>query len=169
MQHYRGFASGTGRDKPIRTLAHFKVFKSTQAVSNSNTTLSRFCSGRHKLIRTLAPFNRSHTAPTCNISGLKDAQSKFSGPITNLLPMVCVFMKILARQCENKKQTKRLKSFKFRTFIAGRFQLTSWQLKVKAFKSTQAISDSNATQSRFLSSVPDTNTDIRPFKVPERT
>ena len=53
--------------------------------------------------------------------------SIFSGPITHLLSMLCVFTKILV-QVSAKKQTKRRKnkSFKFRTFI-GRFQLTSWQ------------------------------------------
>ena len=46
----------------------------------------------------------------------------FSGPVTHLLSMLCVLMKILSN-ASAKKKTKRLKGFKFRSFI-GRFQVT---------------------------------------------
>ena len=51
--------------------------------------------------------------------------SIFSGPLTRLLSMLCVLMKILSRAIE-KKKTKRPEGFRFHTFI-GRFQATSWQ------------------------------------------
>ena len=57
----------------------------------------------------------------CKISELKDAwtlNSIFSGPITHLLSVLCGLMKILSRcQCE-KRKTKRLKGFRFLTFIS---------------------------------------------------
>ena len=69
------------------------------------------------------------TAPACNISGLKDARavpanSIFSGPIPHLLSMQCILMKILS-DANEKKKTKRLKGFRFDTFI-GPFWMTSW-------------------------------------------
>ena len=69
-------------------------------------------------------------APVCNISGLKDARNApakrvFSGPIVHLLLMLHGLMKILSYDGA-KKKTKRLKGFKFGTFI-GRFQMTFWQ------------------------------------------
>ena len=54
------------------------------------------------------------------------ANSIFSGPITRLLSMLWVLMEILSH-ASAKKQTKRLKSFKFGTFM-GRFQVMSWQV-----------------------------------------
>ena len=53
------------------------------------------------------------------------ANSIFSGPMTHLLSVLCVSVKILSH-ASAKKKTKRLKDFKFRTFIGG-FQVTSLQ------------------------------------------
>ena len=52
------------------------------------------------------------------------ANSIFSSPITQLLLMLCVVMKVLPH-ASAKKKTKRLKGVKFHTF-SGRFQVTSW-------------------------------------------
>ena len=75
---------------------------------------------------TINPF----TTTACNISGLKAAGTclqtvYFFGPITHLLSVLCVLTKVLSHS-NTKKKTKRLRGFKFRTFI-GRFQATSWQ------------------------------------------
>ena len=69
------------------------------------------------------------TAPACKISGLKDARTRlknsiFSGPITHLLSMLCVVIKVLSHASAKRKQNG-LKGFKFPTFI-GHFQATSW-------------------------------------------
>ena len=53
------------------------------------------------------------------------ANSIFSGPLTRLLSMLCVLMKILHVTVQ-KQKTKRLKGFRFCIFI-GSFQVTSWQ------------------------------------------
>ena len=70
------------------------------------------------------------TAPACKISGLKDEwmrlqKSMFSNPITHLLSMLYIVMKILLH-VSGKKKTKRLKGLRFLTFI-GSFQVTYWQ------------------------------------------
>ena len=56
---------------------------------------------------------------------VRPVNSIFSGPITHLLSMLCVLMKIPSL-ASAKKKTKRLKGFKFGTLV-GRFQVTSWQ------------------------------------------
>ena len=53
------------------------------------------------------------------------ANSIFSDFLTHLLLMLCVSIKILSH-ASAKKETKRLKWFKFRAVI-GRFQVTPWQ------------------------------------------
>ena len=55
--------------------------------------------------------------PVCKIAGLKDAErhvpanSIFSGPITHLLWMLCVLMKLLSRASVKKKKKKKAKGF----------------------------------------------------------
>ena len=56
---------------------------------------------------------------------LRISNSIFSGPVTHLLSMLRVLTKILSHAGEEKKKTKNLKGFKFRTLINGRFQVTS--------------------------------------------
>ena len=77
-----------------------------------------------------ARFKKKKLCSENKISGLEDAwicleNSTFSSPITHLLSVRCVLMKILSK-ASAKKKTERLKGFKFCTFI-GRFQVTSWQ------------------------------------------
>ena len=55
------------------------------------------------------------TAPACKISGLKDARTRLQtvyipGPITHLLSMLCVWMKILSH-ASAKKETKKAEGF----------------------------------------------------------
>ena len=54
-----------------------------------------------------------------------DANGVFSFPITHLLSMQCILMKVLSHTSV-KKKTERLKHFKFHTFT-GHFRLTSQQ------------------------------------------
>ena len=54
-------------------------------------------------------FNPFTLAPACTISGLKKcadapANSNFFGPITHLLSMLCVLMKIVSRPCAKMKK-----------------------------------------------------------------
>ena len=58
---------------------------------------------------------------------MQDAPSNgvFSGPITHLLSMLYIVIKLLS-PADTKKKAKRIKGFKLGTFI-GRFQVTSWQ------------------------------------------
>ena len=84
MQHHRGFASGTGRHKPIRKLAPFKVFKSTQAVSDANATW--FCQWQTQ-IRTLAPFKVFKS--TQAVSDSNAALSRFCQWQTQSDPDIC--------------------------------------------------------------------------------
>ena len=75
---------------------------------------------------TINPF----TAAACEISGLKDApdaaaNSIFSGPVTHLLSVLCVLLKILS-DAGAKKKTKSCKTSNSLNFI-GRFQVTSRQ------------------------------------------
>ena len=71
-------------------------------------------------------FN-SFAAHSVNFRGLlctdAPSDSVFSGPVTHLLLMLCVLMKILSH-ASAKTKTKRLKGFKFRTFNC-RFEVTS--------------------------------------------
>ena len=65
--------------------------------------------------------NNPFTAPDCKISGLKEPQTRlknriFSGPVTHLLSMLSVLMKVLSHACV-KKKTKRFKVFKFRLLL----------------------------------------------------
>ena len=53
------------------------------------------------------------------------ANSIFSGPVTHLLSMLWVLMKTISH-ASAKKKTKRVKRFKFGTFIDS-FQVISWQ------------------------------------------
>ena len=69
----------------------------------------------------LKPVLNPFTAPAGYISGLTDAwtplkNSIFSGPITHLLSVLCVLIKVLLRTGA-KKKTKRLKGFKFHASI----------------------------------------------------
>ena len=83
------------------------------------------------------------TAPACKIFGLKAARTHLQrvycpvGPITHLLSVLWVWMKILSL-AGAKNKIKRLKGFKFRPFT-GRFQVTSWQWRGSSqwFKSDQ--------------------------------
>ena len=71
------------------------------------------------------------TAPACKISGLKDARTRlqtvYFGPTTSSFNAMCFEENSFICQCEKKKETETVKGFKFGTFIAGRFQVTSWQ------------------------------------------
>ena len=81
--------------------------------------------------RMTPPFINPFTAPTCKISGLKDARTdtpansrifrSYDTPTFNIMHFDENPFK---RHCE--KKTKSFKGFKFRCFI-GRFQMTSWQ------------------------------------------
>ena len=51
--------------------------------------------------------------------------SVFSGPVTSLFSVLCILMKILSH-ANAKNKTKRLKDFKFCTFVSHS-QVTSWQ------------------------------------------
>ena len=92
-----------------------------QMVSQSN--------GRNRKPNDLIVSFNPFTAPAGEISGLKDAgthapaNSTFSGPVAHLLSRLCVLIKILSHAGATKK-AKRLKGFRFGTFIA-RFQATS--------------------------------------------
>ena len=55
------------------------------------------------------------------------ANSRFSGPVTHLLSMLCVLMKNLSHASAT-KETKRLKDFKIRTFI---YRFSSDVMEVK--------------------------------------
>ena len=70
-------------------------------------------------LRLFNPF----TAPTCNISGLKDVGTRlptaYVSVLQHLLSMLCVSMKIFSH-ASVKKKTETIKGFKFYTFI-GRF------------------------------------------------
>ena len=62
------------------------------------------------------------TAPSCKISGLKNARKRpknsiFSVLITDLFSVLCVLIKILSH-ASAKKRPKGLKGLKFRTFIS---------------------------------------------------
>ena len=83
-----------------------------------------------KCLASVACIN-TFTAPVCKISRLKDARTclqtvYFSGPSASLLSMLCILVKIISH-ARVKKKTKRLKGFKFHTFI-GHFQVI-WQWK----------------------------------------
>ena len=76
--------------------------------------------------KSLNPF----TAPARKISGLKDSrrylQTAYFQSCKHLSSMLCILMKIvLHNYASAKKKTKKLKGFKFRTFIC-RFKVTSW-------------------------------------------
>ena len=70
------------------------------------------------------------TAPACQISGLKDARTRLQTvyfPVLYHIYFQCyAFWGNPFRSLCKRKKAKRLKGFKFGTFI-GRFQVTSWQ------------------------------------------
>ena len=72
--------------------------------------------GRQNSLQTLTPLLHQ---------SVKFLGSIFSGPVSHLLSMLRVLMKILSHTSA-KKKAKRLKGFKFGAFI-GRFQAASWQ------------------------------------------
>ena len=58
----------------------------------------------------LNPF----TAPACKISGLQNAHGIYSVPITHLLSVLCVLMKVLSRShASAKEKTERLQMSHF--------------------------------------------------------
>ena len=90
------------------------------------------------------------TAQTCKISGTKDERTRlknsmFSGLITNLFQCYAFLWKSFLKPLrEEKRKKERLKDFKFRAFI-GRFQVTSWQWRVKI------VSNDESDFLRFIS------------------
>ena len=108
----RGFVSGRHKS------GHLPLLKSSRAHRQFQTdaTLSQFCSGRHKLIRTLAPFN-PFTAPSCNWHFRAErctdapAKSKVSGPVTNLLPMLYALLWTSWHMSVRKKANKTVSNF----------------------------------------------------------
>ena len=70
------------------------------------------------------------TAPACKVSVLKDAGTRLQKVVYFWYYNTSTFkqrflVKVLSK-ASAKKKAKRLKGFKFRTFI-GRFQVASWQ------------------------------------------
>ena len=95
----------------------------------------------------LNPF----TAPACKISGLKDAgtslqNSIFFAPITRLLSMLCIVVKVLSR---TSAKTKRQKGFRVSNF---HWSISSDLMAVKRLMLVRGGSDDAVSLSAGLNS-----------------
>ena len=105
------------------TVDYVKNIKHERKNKNTTQKLSRKTGCKiHNINPFAAPACKKLQPERCTYA---PANSLFSGPITHLLPTLCLLMKLLSHSGV-KKNTKRFKGFKLGTFI-GRFQVTSWR------------------------------------------